>query len=181
MSLSPRRIILQRKRYFQNESVNLHLEDDEETQRRLSKLEKFAREELEGVPLIREKLCLLVSSLPAHEICTPQMQVRMTYKRQLNGKLDEQRTIIKTHIIHVQDTNRVFPDVVIAIISLGYIALPKVRFHDVKSYFVLPFRMLSNLSSVRCSWSMIPQICCADGYSIEICMYYHSDTSKHPT
>ena len=72
-----------KKKYFQTESVNLHLEDDEETQRRLSKLEKFAREELESVPLIREKLCLLVSSLPAHEICTPHMQVRMTTNRQL--------------------------------------------------------------------------------------------------
>ena len=61
--------------FTQNESVNFHLEEDEETQRRLLRLEKFAREDLETAPLIREKLCLLVSSLPAHEICTPQMQV----------------------------------------------------------------------------------------------------------
>ena len=82
------RLFLQDERFYKEKiiserSVNLHLEDDEETQRRLSKLEKFAREELESVPLIREKLCLLVSSLPAHEICTSHMQVRMPTNRQL--------------------------------------------------------------------------------------------------
>ena len=94
------------------------MEDDEETQRRLSKLEKFAREELESVPLIREKLCFLVSSLPAHEICTPQMQVRMTSKGNwLESWMSEQRSLKYTpYRLRLQ--TGFFPDVLIVMISL---------------------------------------------------------------
>ncbi len=62
---------------FQSECESLHVSDDEEAVRLLENLKKYAVEELELLPSIREKLCFLVSSLPVPEICTPHVQVRL--------------------------------------------------------------------------------------------------------
>lgn len=61
------------------EGTELSCQDRPEIAAALSKLEKFMNEDISKMPYVKAKLCLLVLSLPAYEICLLPLQAALIY------------------------------------------------------------------------------------------------------